>query len=159
MKPVPVFMTEEQIVELKNEIAQKERMLAAADEKGAQSGVGFYEHAAKRITGIDQIKEEIAQKKRMIENGTPQKLSPTQANKAYKLAKQREEWIKANKPRQNYVRYPTGKDPVNRDFDFERAVKQEMDWQLKSPRIVAEYRYLMRRLDPSNPMAGNIERL
>lgn len=151
-----VFASESVLNEKKSEIKELESML-----RGGQvaSGVGFRND---KISDPDLIRAEIARREKFIKSNTPVKLKGEDANKAYKRAKEIAEELKEVMPSKKmfFQRYPTGTDRASRETNFEEAVRQQMAFQ--NPQVqrkVDEYRHIMSRLDPSNPMVRNIEQL
>jgi hypothetical protein len=149
-----VFLSPARIKEIKADIKEQENMLRG---KGSSEGVGNFAYTKEKISDKGEILKEIAKNKKLLKEHTPFKLSPKQRDKANRLMKQREKWIREYQPsyREHRTFYPKG--TAKRDTDFEQAVQHQMHWQRKSPQIVKEYRYLARLLEPNNPSAGNTE--
>lgn len=151
-----VLATNEQISEWKRDIDGMERMLSG---KELDSGVYGRKDL---IQDPDQIKREIDKRKRLITTHSPQKLTGNAANTAFKRAKElKEEITKLMPSEKDYFQpYPSSKTPTHRGTDFENTVRRQMEFQ--KPEVqkkVQEYKYLMGRLDPSNPNVRNIEML
>ncbi len=151
-----VFASEAVLREKREEIKEMETMLAGGK---ADRDVAYRKD---KIQEPELIKHEIKKRQKFIEMNTPKKFSGVEANKAYKRVKELKEQLKEAMPSQKLFnqRYPSSSDRASKASDFERAVQQQMTFQ--SPKIqqaVAEYRHLMIRLDPSNPMVRNIENL
>jgi hypothetical protein len=151
-----VYASESVLREKREEIREMESMLAGGS---IQRGVSY---RSDKIQEPDLIKKEINIRKAFINNNTPKKLAGVEANKAYKRAKELSEEIKQAMPTQKLFnqRYPSSSDRASKTVDFEKAVRQQMEFQSsKVQQKVAEYRAVMARLDPSNPMVRNIEAL
>jgi len=142
-----VYMTPDQIREVKTDIASLERMLAS-DEASRNP----------KIQDKAEFKAGIRKKKELLLNHEPKKLTGAQANKALKRAREIESRLKESllNCKDYYQPQPKGS-----STDFERAVKEEMrrltDKKLKQE--IFEYKNLMRTIDPSDPTLSNIERL
>ena len=140
------------IRETKNEITAMERML----ESDKKSGRGLIQDEA-------LYQRELKQKKDLIEKHAPKRLRGKNQNKALartrELASRIQKKIPSNKAKQ--IMYPKAQDGHDKHFDFERSVEQEMalmqDAEYQSD--VREYKYLMERIDPSDPTVSSIERL
>jgi len=102
----------EQIARIKKEIEDTERMLSSADEH-SRGDVGYFAHATKHLN-IDEVKQSLSQQKRMLANMTPTPFKGQKANEAYSLAKRLKQQIINHMPKETYVAYPRGKDPVNK---------------------------------------------
>ncbi len=155
-KPDLVLATDEQITEWKRDIDGMERMLA-----GKEIDSGVYGRKD-MIQDPGHIQHEIMKRKKLIEAHSPHKLTGLAANTAFKRAKElKEEIAKAMPTAKEYFQpYPSGKTPTHRGADFEKTVRMQMAFQ--SPEVqkkVQEYKYLMTRIDPSNPTVRNIESL
>lgn len=149
------FLSPERIVEIKREINELERQMKGGEDN-SPDGVGFMSHAVNRVQAPEDIKREIFKRKKHLHDGTPRPFeNPAHANKAYEWAKKAERWIKEHAPQGNdvFIKYPS---PGNQEHDFDRSVKRMTDWLQKGDKVYSTYRYIMRRLDPSNPDAGKI---
>lgn len=145
-----VHASVDQISEIKRDIDSLERML-----KSDQS------QTTPKITDLAEFKGEINKKKKILKDHAPKKLKGQKANKAYDEAKRLKKIIQDAMPsRKDYFqRYPKGED--GHDFDFERIVKQQVDFQT-NPKItgaVRQYKSILRRIDSSDPTISNIELL
>ena len=145
-----VHASVDQIREIKNDIAHLERMLKADQSQ-----------TTPKITDVTEFKAEIAKKKKLIKNHAPKKLKGKEASKAYAKAKELKKIIQEAMPssKEYYRPYPKGENGHN--FDFERAVKQQMAFQTdpKIQKAVINYKSILRRIDPDNPEITNIELL
>lgn len=151
-----VYASEAVLREKKEEIKEMESMLQGGQ---IERGVSYRQD---KIQEPELIKHEIAKRKRFIENSTPKKFKGEEANKAYARAKELAEEIKDKMPNQKSFnqRYPSSSDRASKATDFEKAVQQQMAFQSNGMvQKVLEYRGLVARLDPENPMVRNIERL
>jgi len=150
-----VYASESVLRDKKEEVKELETMLQGGQ---ADRGVSF---RSDKIQDPDLIKHEIAKRKRFIESNTPKKLKGEEANRAYKRAKELAAELKESMPTQKLFsqRYPNSSDRASRATDFERGVRQQMEFQSKMSSKAIEYRSLMARLDPQNPMVRNIESL
>ena len=148
------FFTPERINEIKQEISEFERQLKGGDDNSRDS-VGFMKHTADQIQDPTDINREIKKRQRLLKDGSPKPFKDkATANKAYNWCKKAERWIKEHHPKNVSIRYP---DKGREEHDFDRGVNEMVDWMKRGDRVYGQYRYLMRRLDPSNPRAGNIE--
>ena len=153
---VKEFITKERAQEIKQEIASLERQINGGDDN-RRDGVGFMSHAVNQVQNPEDIQREINKKKLHLQEGLPKPFKSTvQANKAYQWAKKAERWIKQHHPDNVFVTYPK---PGAQEHDFDRSVKQMTDWLQKGDKVYSTYRYIMRRLEPANPDAGNIRGL
>ena len=155
-KPDLVLATNEQLVEWKRDINGMERML-----EGKELDTGVYGRKD-LIQDPDHIKREIDKRKRLIANHSPQKLTGNAANTAFKRAKELKEEITKNMPSEKdyFQPYPNSKTSTHRGSDFEKTVRMQMEFQKpEMQQKVREFKYLMGRLDPSNPNVRNIEML
>lgn len=142
-----VYMTPEQVNDLKTEIASLEKMLAS-------------DKASRRpkIQDEAEFMSDIRKKKELLKNHEPQKLTGAKASRALKRAREIESELKDSLlPRKDYYQdYPK----AGFNSDFERAVNEEMrrmrDVGYKQK--IFEYKRIMRQLDPSDPTLTNIER-
>jgi len=145
-----VHASVDQIREIKNDIAHLERMLKADQSQ-----------TTPKITDVTEFKAEIAKKKKLIKNHAPKKLTGQKASKAYAKAKELKKIIQEAMPssKEYYRPYPKGENGHN--FDFERAVKQQMAFQTdpKIQKAVQNFKSIMRRLEPENSEISNIELL
>jgi hypothetical protein len=151
-----VLATNEQLSEWKRDIDSMERMLSG---KELDSGVYGRKDL---IQDPDHIKREIDKRKRLIATHSPQKLVGTAANAAYKRAKELKEEITKNMPSEKdyFQPYPNSKTSTHRGSDFEKTVRMQMEFQKpEMQQKIREFKYLMGRLDPSNPTVRNIEML
>ncbi len=151
-----VFASEAVLREKREEIKEMETMLAGGK---ADRDVIYRDD---KIQEPELIKYEIRKRQKFIEMNTPKLLTKVESNKAYKRAKELEGVLKDAMPSQKQFsqRYPSSSDRASKASDFERAVQQQIAFQ--SPKIqslAAEYRHLMARIDPQNPMVRNLERL
>lgn len=149
------FITPDRIKEIKQEIAELEKSMVGGDDNRSD-GVGFMSHTVNQIQDPGAIKHQIRQKKKILEAGTPKPFeNQRDANKAYEWAKKAERWIKEHAPQGNdvQIRYPN---PGREEHDFSRGVDKMVAWLEKGDKVYSTYRYIMRRLDPSNPNAGRI---
>lgn len=151
----PVFASEAVLREKKEEIKEMESLLAGGK---ADRDVSYRND---KIQDPDLIKNEIRKRQAFIEKHTPQRLKGEAANKAYRRAKELAAEIKEMMPSEKMFnqRYPRSSDNHSRASDFEKAVQQQMEFQKAGTKKVEEYRYLMARLDPANPMVRSIEQL
>lgn len=143
-----VFATEIQLAETKSEIASLERMLAA--------------DRTRKEPKLDEgdFKREIAKKQKFLAEVSPMKFRGQAGNKAFDRAKKLEKEIKEAMPSSKAYFQPYPKED-GKERDFENAVRQQMEFQ-RNPDVqqkVQELKHIMRRLDPSDPMVTNIERL
>jgi hypothetical protein len=151
-----VFASEAVLREKREEIKEMETLLSGGR---ADRDVSFRND---KIQEPELIRNEILKRKKFIADNTPKKLTGTEANKAYKRAKEIEEVLRDAMPTQKLYnqRYPSSSDRASKATDFERAVQQQMAFQsAKYQGLAAEYRHLMARIDPSNPTVRNLERL
>ncbi len=151
-----VFASEAVLREKREEIKEMETMLTGGR---ADRDVAYRND---KIQEPDLIKHEIRKRQKFISDNTPKKLTGVEANKAYKRAKEIEGQLKEAMPSQKMFnqRYPSSSDRASKATDFEKAVQQQMAFQSpKMQQMAAEYRNLMSRLDPANPMVRNIETL
>jgi adenylate kinase family enzyme len=155
IKGPKVYASESVLREKKEEVKELESMLQGGQ---VDRGVSFRND---KIQEPELIKHQIAKAKRFIESNTPKKLKGEEANRAYKRAKELAAELKEAMPTQKLFsqRYPKSSDRASRATDFESAVRQQMEFQQKMGSKAIEYRSLMARLDPSNPMVRNIEAL
>ncbi len=148
------LMTPEQVKETEKEITYLENML-----KSDQSGT----YGSAKISDVSEFRAEIKQKKDMIAGFKPKKMRGPKANKAYAYAKQLAEKIKAEMPSfVDYHRsYPSGKSKTTAEFDFEKAVRQQVAFQTNTALqgMIREYKNIMGRVDPDDPTLRNIESL
>lgn len=110
--------------------------------------------------GTEDLQRELIDKKAYLKKYTPKKLTTLQSNKANKRRKVLEEKIKKKLQgsKQFHQFYPKNQ---RKEKDFQDGVAHEMKLlQDKGyKKDVAEYRHLMRQLDPEDPRVTNIERL
>jgi len=145
----------EVVADVKKDVAALERALkgGAFD---SRTGIGLDFNRC----GTDDLKKELLEKKAWLRKYTPEKLTKAQANKAYAKAKKLKEKIQAKLlPSKHYYQfYPTTR---KKEKDFDDVVNHEVDLlrDREYKRDVAEYRDLMRRLDPSDPRVTNLEEL
>jgi len=142
-------------------------LLTPAQAKGIESEIREQERMLKeygnKITDPVAVYKDIAKKKKLLRDHGAVQLKGAEGNRAYARAKEIAEKLKDVMPtRTDYFRpYPSSKTGMEYESDFERAVAQQMkiqtDPQLKA--MVREYKHIMRRLDPQNPMVSNIEGL
>lgn len=148
------LMTSQQVKETEAEITFLEKML-----KADQSG----EFGRPKITDTGEFRAKIIEKKELLDNYSPRKMRGPSANKAYARAKELAEKIKAEMPsNKDYNRsYPSKKSRVSADFDFERAVQQQVAFQTNRglQNMIHEYKNIMARIDPDDPTIRNIETL
>ena len=152
------FITPERVREIKSEIKVLERQLSGGDD-ASSAGVGFMDHAVRQVSNPEDINREILKKKKHLEEGTPKPFETVALkNSAYHWAKKAEKWISEHAPKGNdvFIKYPK---PGKEEHDFDRSVKRMTDWMKKGNKVVSQYRYIMRRLDPNNPDAGKIRGL
>ena len=152
-KKFDVYLTPDEVRQTKQDIQELENMLKADELSGRNL-----------ITDKALFNAQITNKKKILRKHSAKKFkSDLEANKAYARAKELEKKIKEAMPKANdyFRKYPSGKTPVNSDFDFERTVRQQIEFQTNPDikRSVSEYKSIMRRLDPSNPAITNIEAL
>lgn len=150
-----VFASESVLREKKEEIKEMESMLKGG---AVERGVSY---RSDKIQEPELIKHEIKKRQRFIDDNTPRKLTGESANKAYRRAKELAAEIKEAMPTQRLFnqRYPSSSDRASKATDFEKAVQQQMAFQKGMSHKTAEYRNLMAKLDPANPMVRNIETL
>ncbi len=134
------------------------------DLEGMLTGAGGMEHTTSLISNPAEIKQEIAQKRKTLQEGTPKKFrNDKEANKARAWAKKAEKWIADNAPKHSdaSLLFPNSKSKHGADHDFERSVDQQIAWQKnkKAQAILNQYKNIMQRLDPEDPMVRNTERL
>jgi len=151
-KSFPVFLTHEQVKEIKAEVEDMERMLTGADENN-RSDIGHFKHSAGHVTP-EEVKRAIGMRKRNLRDKTPKPLTGEQANKAYAYAQKLKKMILENilTTKESDRKYQDGN-------DFSRAVDHAVAWEkmrIKLPGFKAEhprnvYDYLMRRIDPDAP--------
>ena len=154
LKPIE-FLTPENRASIENDIRIFEKQMKGGDDNRSD-GVGFMSHAVNRVQSPGDIQREIRKRKAILKAGTPQPFkNKRQANQAYAWAKKAEKWIKENKPNENDVGvvYP---DKGRQEHDFARNVDRMVDWMRKGEKVQEMYRYIMRRLEPQNPNAGNL---
>jgi hypothetical protein len=144
LKPADISRIKAEIKEFENQMSGREIM---------SDGVGYSEHTRKHIQNDDDIKHEIDKRKKTLERLTPKSYKGEQANKAWAWAKKTQKWIHENMPTQKQFRTMYDSD------DFDREVLRQEKWQRHGDRVVDNYRYVMRRLDPSDPTLGDVERL
>jgi len=147
-----VHMTDAQCVEVKADIERMEKMLNDPRD-----------WVRKKITDVNEVKTEIQKKKDLLKAHVPKKLRGQKANKAFARAKELKEYIQKHMPdRKSYFQpYAKDSDSHKRQADFERTVKQQMEFQ-KNPEIqkaIIQYKNIMRRIDPQDPSISNIEAL
>lgn len=154
--PAKTFLSHARIREIKSEIKEHERMLKGT---GTTDGVGYFKHTADQISDKGEVLREIGKRKKLLKDHTPFKLSPKNRDKANRLMKQREKWIREYQPsyQEHRTFYPKGSGTAKSETNFELAIQHEMSWQKKSSQVVKEFKYLARLLDPDNPSAGNTE--
>jgi hypothetical protein len=149
----PVFASEENLRDVKNEIRELESMLREDEARGDK----------RKIQDVMQVKAEILKKQQYIERHSPSKLRGEAANKAYKEARELEKVIQENMPKANdyYQRQPKNSDSYSRQQDFEAAVRQQIHFQSNPElkRAQMKYKAIMAQLDPQNPTVRNLERL
>ncbi len=113
-----------------------------------------------KIQDTVEFKAEIKKKKELIAKHAPKALRGKNKDKAWKKAKELGAYLQEHMPRSKayHQKYPKGDCCDN---SFERAVQQQMAFQTnpKLQKAAQEYKYLMGRLEPSDPYARNIERL
>lgn len=147
-----VHMTEAQCDEVRREIDGLEGMLNDPRD-----------WVRNKITDEAEVKGQINSKKKLLSDHSPKRLRGAKANKAYAEAKKLAEYITESMPtRRNYFRpYAKESDDHNRQADFEKAVKQQMEFQTnpKMQQAVTRYKNIMRRVDPKDPTLSNIENL
>ena len=148
------FITSAQERDLKEDIRTLETMY-----KNDRSGL----YGKPKITDTAEFFAQIKKKEAILENHTPKKFRGKNSNAAYTKAKELAGKIKKVLPdKKDYFRpYPSGKNPVSSDFDFERTVQQQIKF-MTDPKIqsmVREYKHIMAKIDPSDPTIRNIERL
>ena len=149
------FITPERVREIKSEIKALERQISGGDDNSSM-GVGFMQHAVSQVSNPEDIQREISKKKRHLEDGTPKPFETVaMKNSAYNWAKKAERWIKENAPQGKdvFIKYPK---PGVEEHDFDRSVKRMTNWMQKGNKVMSQYRYIMRRLDPKNPDAGKL---
>jgi hypothetical protein len=144
-----VYMTPDQIREMRADIDSLDRML-----KVDESGV----YGRPKIQDKVEFQEELNKKKKTLRAHTPKKVTGVEANKLFARSKELKQKIQdAMVPTKDfYQSYPKG---GGSSFDFERAVRQQMAFQ-RDPKMqqdIAEYKQIVRRLDPDDPMNSNIE--
>lgn len=146
------LMTEAQVKEVKERINSAEKMLNDPRD-----------WIRNKITDPGSIKENIKKDQHLIDEHAPRKMRGQKANKAYAEAKELAKKIKEQMPsRQQYFqRYPKDSDAHNKQADFEKIVAQQMKFQTDPniQKMVARYKHIMARLDPSDPSIRNIESL
>ena len=147
-----ILMTKEQVAEAKKRISDAEKLLKD-DRAWVRS----------KITDEAEIRKEIAKDQKLIADHSPRKLRGEKSNKAYKEAKLLAEKIKKAMPRvsEYYQRQPKDSDGHSKVSDFDRAVRQQMEFQT-NPEIkqaIIRYKNIMRRIDPDHPTITNIEAL
>ena len=151
--PVREFITPERRVEIESEIRTLERQLSGGDDSSSD-GVGFMKHAVAQVQNPDDIKRQIQKQKKHLQEGTPKPFATeAQANQAYTWAKKAEKYIRENRPEVKDPRYPK---PGRKEHEFARGVENMVEWYKKGKKVESTYRYIMRRLDPTNPNAGRI---
>lgn len=152
--------TNEQLAGWGKEVAMLERQIDGTDYQRSIDRDVYT--LSSKIQDPQLIRREIAKKKAMIERYSPKKMRPGDANAAYKRAKELKEMIQEAMPTAKaYFQPQPGKNTQHhRAVDFEKTVRQQMAFQQPAiQRIVAEYKYLMGRIDPGNPTVRNIELL
>jgi hypothetical protein len=151
-----VFASEAVLREKREEIKEMETMLSGGR---ADRDVAYRND---KIQEPDLIRHEIRKRQKFISDNTPKKLTGVDANKAYKRVKELEGQLKEAMPSQKQfgMRYPSSSDRASKATDFEKAVQQQMAFQSpQMQQMAAEYRHLMIKIDPQNPMVRNLERL
>lgn len=142
-----VYMSPDQIREVKTDIANLERMLAADKASGRP-----------KIQDEVEFKAELNKKKELLKNHEPRKLTGERANKALREAREIESFLKDSMQNNRDFYQPQPKNGST--HDFERAVKEEMrrmtDKGYKEKAM--RYKSIMRQLDPSDPTLTNLER-
>ncbi len=143
-----VHATPAQIQELKGDIDHLERMFEADKQSGRP-----------KIQDPEEFRNEIAKKKKVLKDHSPKRLRGENANKLKRYRDELAEKIRDRMPRSNDYFQPQPKGVHG--FDFERAVKQQMDFQSnpETARMVQEWKHIGRRLDPDDPTITNVERL
>jgi len=143
-----VHITVDQIKEIKSDITSMENMLKADIASGRP-----------KIQDKVEFIGEINKKKKILKDHTPKAFRGKKKNEAYTRAKKLKKIIQDAMPSKKAYYQPYPKDGSS--FDFERVVKQQMDFQnnKKMQAAVQEYKHLMRRIDPSDPSITNIELL
>lgn len=144
------FITPTQAVKIEQEIENLEIML-----KNDRSGL----YGSPKISDTAEFMKLIKEKRDILANHTPIKFRGQTSNKAYARAKELAKLIKDKLPSKKDYFMPYPKEDSS--FDFERAVKQQVDFQTdqKTQAMVREYKRIMARIDPSDPTIRNIERL
>lgn len=145
-----VHCTLDQIREIEQDIAYLEKMLESDQAQRTP-----------KITDVAEFKSEIEKKRKILLNHKPRKLTGQKANKAYAKAKELRKIIQDAMPsrKEYYRQYPKGSEGT--DFDFERAVRQQIAFQTDKgmQENVRQYKAILRRLDPDDPVISNIELL
>ena len=142
------FITPAHAAKTKQEIESLEAMLKADQTSKSP-----------KIQDVGEVMQNIKKKKVVLENHTPKKFRGQTSNKAYARAKDLALKIKNELPGKKDYYMPYPKDDSSQDF--ERVVNQQVKF-MTDPKIqgmVREYKYLLRRIDPSDPSISNIERL
>ena len=145
----------EVVADVKRDVIALERALKGGS-FDSRTGIGI---DFNRCDTTD-LKKELAEKKEWLKKYTPQKLTKSQANKAYARAKELKERIKA-KLLPNKMFHQFYPDSRKKEKDFDDAVGHEVkllrDKDYK--RDVAEFRHLMRQIDHDDPRVTNLEEL
>lgn len=146
------LLTEVQVREVRERIDAAEKMLNDPRD-----------WVRKKITDPELIKYKMKKDEQLLEEYSPRKMRGANANKAYAEAKELAKKIKDAMPSSSdyFQRYPKNSDGHSKQADFERAVAQQVKFQTDPNilRMVARYKYIMARLDPSDPTIRNIEKL
>ncbi len=148
--------TPDQIKEWKQEIMELEGSL-----KGGSVDRGVYSRND-LVQEPELIRRQIAKNEALIKKYSPRQMKGQEANRAYARAKELAAEIKESMPsqREYFQRGANKGDSHKKVMDFERAVQKQVAFQSAGmQRKVEEYRHIMARLDPSNPMVRSIETL
>jgi hypothetical protein len=149
---VPIFASEEQLREVRQEIKDLERMLEE-DKRRKEP----------KIQDVSSVQAEILKKQQYVMRHSPTTLRGEASNKAYKEAKELEKLIKDNMLPSNkfYQKSSSDKDSHLKYRNFEDAVRQQIKFQTdpKLKQATLKYKYLMSRITGGDPAATNLERL
>ncbi len=138
------------IKSLKADIASMTRMLEN-DQRSAHP----------KIQDPAEYKADVAKKQKELDDHSPRKATGEAANKLNRLQRELGKKIQERMPRsRDYFRkHPKGEN--HDDFDFERAVEQQVAFQRNTQLqyAIRVWKYARRCLEPDNPEITNIERL
>lgn len=147
-----VHMSNARIAEVEKDILSLEGMLNHPDD-----------HIKGKIQDREGMKNEIVQKRKLLQQHAPKKYRGKAGNKPLAEAKELRERIASAMPKREmyYQPEPKNADRHSKHQDFEQTVKQQVAFQSdpKLKRMIHRYKYIMRRIDPSDPSITNIELL